>query len=469
MQAKQTLRVEEKDEATIVKLAAWHTSYIDSNYYEAAMSEQRPKEKDAGDDGCKNYPVKVEALRCDWIMTKYGKDFFTQILASEQLDIYAIPAIQMYVEHLYAIVKRRIKSTWMWPYYAQLACYYGMIYLYESQFQMKTAGGKLELEFKDKSGGVPVYTTMVAALNILLSLYPFAYIGLQITQLGRGIVKSTFFLFFFTRTGIDALACIGSIYVSFGIFVNGRIVNNDPKTASHHYRVVAAIVCVLLMSKALYFLKLNDRIAPLIFILVRILSDIRYFMFVFLIILAAYMVAFYLIGQVQLDQVPAEADNIRYATVYGSFQYMWYISIGELSADDALFDKNKSTLTYLVLWLLFVTATFLVLIHMLNMLIAIMSETFTVNNESEQETRLKEHLQFVVDNWWTIETEGNRKGFNYLVCAWAYEEDEEEVEILKDLQEEVGGMRESSKQELGQILQEIKKIKQKLEDKGSAQ
>lgn len=62
---------------------------------------------------------------------------------------------------------------------------------------------------------------------------------------------------------------------------------------------------------------------------------------------------------------------------------MWYISIGELSADDNLFQITDSTLTQFILWLLFVLATFLVLIHMLNMLIAVMTETFTVNNENE--------------------------------------------------------------------------------------
>lgn len=146
---------------------------------------------------------------------------------------------------------------------------------------------------------------------------------------------------------------------------------------------------------------------------------------------------------------------------------MWYISIGELSADDNMFDISDNIVTQIILWVLFVAATFLVLIHMLNMLIAVMTETFTVNNENKQETRLKEHLQFVVDNWFTLKTKTNSKSTyaNYLVAAWAYEEDEEEVEILKDLQDEVINMRENSKQELASILSEIKKIKAKINDR----
>lgn len=122
-------------------------------------------------------------------------------------------------------------------------------------------------------------------------------------------------------------------------------------------------------------------------------------MFVFIIILFSFVVAFYLMGQVQVDQMPDKKDEIRYATFPGAFTYMWYISIGELSADDDMFQYTDSNWTTFILWLLFVAATFFVLIHMLNMLIAVMTETFTINNENKLETRLKEHLQFVVDEW----------------------------------------------------------------------
>lgn len=68
-------------------------------------------------------------------------------------------------------------------------------------------------------------------------------------------------------------------------------------------------------------------------------------MYVFFIIQFSFMVAFYLIGQVQVDQKPDKKDDIRYASISGAFQYMWYISIGELSADDNLFEITDSMWT----------------------------------------------------------------------------------------------------------------------------
>ena len=99
---------------------------------------------------------------------------------------------------------------------------------------------------------------------------------------------------------------------------------------------------------------------------------------------------------------------------------------------------------------------------MLNMLIAIMGETFANNSEAADQNRMREHLLFIMDNW-GIDPLGDKKDeINYLVTAFLNEEDEEDVEILKDLQEAVNDMRLQSNQELDSILGEIKKIKAKI-------
>lgn len=73
------------------------------------------------------------------------------------------------------------------------------------------------------------------------------------------------------------------------------------------------------MTKFLYFLRLIDEIAPLISILIKIFKDIQYFILVFFIILFSFMVAFYLIGQVQVEQMPDKKDDVMYATFFGAF------------------------------------------------------------------------------------------------------------------------------------------------------
>ena len=46
----------------------------------------------------------------------------------------------------------------------------------------------------------------------------------------------------------------------------------------------------------------------------------------------------------------------------------------------------------------FIMASFLLLVHMMNMLIAIMGDVFSKNREIEHQLQLKNKLKFVVDN-----------------------------------------------------------------------
>jgi hypothetical protein len=75
------------------------------------------------------------------------------------------------------------------------------------------------------------------------------------------------------------------------------------------------------------------------------------------------------------------------------------------------------------------------------MLIAIMGETFAKNSEAADKNRMREHLSFIMDNWWRDPIKEDKYKINYLVTAFLNEEDEEDVEILKDLQEAVNEMR----------------------------
>merc|ERR1712096_468757 len=77
-------------------------------------------------------------------------------------------------------------------------------------------------------------------------------------------------------------------------------------------------------------------------------------------------------------------------------------------------DENHST----VLWILFVISSFILIIHMLNMLIAIMSATFEDNQATQPATILKTKLRFVIDNFKLVDPFGDEKvKIAYIVSA----------------------------------------------------
>lgn len=53
-----------------------------------------------------------------------------------------------------------------------------------------------------------------------------------------------------------------------------------------------------------------------------------------------------------------------------------------------------------ILVILFVLMSFFMMIHMLNMLIAIMGDTFATNHEHKVAKMKQSQLLFVVENWW---------------------------------------------------------------------
>ena len=88
-------------------------------------------------------------------------------------------------------------------------------------------------------------------------------------------------------------------------------------------------------------------------------------------------------------------------------------------------------------------AQFVLLIHMLNMLIAIMGDTFSRRNEVAEQIKIKDHLAFVIDNWYLQDLAfsiGQHFGINknqikYIITAFHLDHDDshENEERLKSI------------------------------------
>ena len=95
-----------------------------------------------------------------------------------------------------------------------------------------------------------------------------------------------------------------------------------------------------------------------------------------------------------------------YATFGGALLEIWLVCIGgpEFAVGDnqapAFFENNQGdTLTHVMLLTMFVLSCFILLIHLLNMLIAIMSDAFTQDNDDYDKKRLLNLLQFINVRW----------------------------------------------------------------------
>ena len=85
---------------------------------------------------------------------------------------------------------------------------------------------------------------------------------------------------------------------------------------------------------------------------------------------------------------------------------------------------------YYVLISLFFISTFIIILHFLNMLIAIMGNTYAERREVGELTMVKDHLRFVMDNWLLMNIAfRDKERLKYIVCAFQANDDDAESEI----------------------------------------
>ena len=138
------------------------------------------------------------------------------------------------------------------------------------------------------------------------------------------------------------------------------------------------------------------------------------------------------------------------------------LCLGEVG--DTPFEIGETPQNKRSLWLVYLITTFTLLVHMVNMLVAIMSETFAKNREFSDQIILKSKLRFVIDNW-SIKDDAfgkDRLKINYLVAALLNEDDDEEIEIIKDIQDDFKQLKYHTKGRAEDIKVQLKKLRNRV-------
>ena len=126
--------------------------------------------------------------------------------------------------------------------------------------------------------------TIIGVVNLLFTL-----INIYVVARKTYETKATYWA---SQWGpIDATFCL------FNLIIVILILNFDK---SEFLRYLEAIASILMAQKSLYFLEMNSKLAPLIFIFYKVLSDIYYFVWIIAILFLAFASSFYLLGRNQL-------------------------------------------------------------------------------------------------------------------------------------------------------------------------
>jgi hypothetical protein len=125
---------------------------------------------------------------------------------------------------------------------------------------------------------------------------------------------------------------------------------------------------------------------------------------------------------------------------YGSFFYsIWTtyaMMLGYMESQGDFFSGNQLELPYLKA--LYFIASFILIIHLLNMLIALMGNQLSDNTVNQTLIRQQEKLKFVLDKWayknFIFSSEDDQK-LKFIICVFIPDDESHEESMMKSIVE----------------------------------
>jgi len=145
--------------------------------------------------------------------------------------------------------------------------------------------------------------------------------------------------------------------------------------SQYKLRAMASIAIILIWIKSFYFFRIFDETAPMVRMVLVIIRNIRWFILIFFVCILAFAQSYYLLNlnrQANPEKVKYgdEENYVFIETFMGALAYTYMQSLGAFEVD-AFAGPNE-----FIYWFVFVLCTFLLLLVMLNLLIAIMSDGY---------------------------------------------------------------------------------------------
>lgn len=175
-----------------------------------------------------------------------------------------------------------------------------------------------------------------------------------------------------------------SLNFAFLIVLNIDVLSNHTIVSVVWVRSIGALGCWFMWIKLFYWMRLFRSTAYFITLISQTIFDVRIFSMMLAIILCAFANFFFV-----LNNNTVESDGFHYVgsyvgnTVADAFIAMYLMGLGEFDMDG----YSQGTNVYMT-WGFFLMGTFLVLVVFMNMLIAIMGDTFGNVQAIQEESAL---------------------------------------------------------------------------------
>lgn len=166
---------------------------------------------------------------------------------------------------------------------------------------------------------------------------------------------------------------------------------------AHWQRYLNAVASFFIWFKFLYFFRIFRTFGHLIKTIIEVINDMKVFMVILSMSILAFSGTFFILAQNN------KGDQVFVDSYIGSILQMFELMLGN-------FDSDKFGETgYFVVYLMFALASLFLIVIMLNLLIAIISDTFAEVQNQAQRKMYQEFAQLICENYHLLsETEKKR-------------------------------------------------------------
>jgi len=160
----------------------------------------------------------------------------------------------------------------------------------------------------------------------------------------------------------------------------------DKNSLNDNLLIVGSLASFLIWIKLFYYLRIFRPTSSFIRMIVEMIKDIRVFLMIFFIGIFAFANFYFIMDKGNKDKV----IGFEKASYIDAIIYTYMQSLGELGYDN--FEDSDHPPLY---WAIFFISTVLLTITLLNLLIAIMGDTYDRVQEVAKEAQLKEMCTFI--------------------------------------------------------------------------
>ena len=376
----------------------------------------------------------IRAIEFDWIFsTGEGTDFLSTLAYTDNIELFSLKLVRYIIRFLWSYYRMAIVMYLFIPY----LIYFTLFILYATWIHDKAFDnndGKFE--------GYGLVNTIMIIVLLILIVYFFYFEVRQII-----FHKLMYF------TSVWNVADLSTL------ILNSVILIGDLAGLRERYIVTLSGISVLMVwLKLFYFGRIFLSTAAMIRMILEIVADMKYFLLVLLLAIAGFGNCFFILAR---NFSPMFTGD----TWFRAFLYSYNIAMGEFNTD-SFEDVDDEHLLY-TLWFM---NTMITLIIFLNLLIAIMGDTFDRVQETAENNKLKELASIMIENELLI----NRKslfGDSKYIIVIQEERAEESIESwegrLQHLKKYMYNVVESQNKLLKSIEKKImEEVKEKTEKRG---